>query len=443
MPFHTDSCWAGLFGSTATLGNMRSLVALCLAISLHAQVAPQLTAEQKKLNIESFEKVWTDVRDHHWEKNPGGLDWDAIHAEYRPKMDDANTMEAARKVMSDMLARLHQTHFGIIPAAVYSDVDIMAGDGSPGIDTRVLDGQAVVTRIDPGSPAEKAGVKLGWAVAAVNGKDLAPVIAKLKSDPNMHELTLERAVLARLTGPFGGTIHVEFLNASNERVPMDLALAEPRGRPSKFGNLPPQYVWFESKKIGATEYIAFNMFLDLPRIMGLFGDAVSSCKGCDGLIIDLRGNPGGIGGMAMGMAGFLVDKQDEKLGTMYMRGATMKFAVNPRADVFKGPVAVLVDGSSASTSEIFAGGLKDLGRARVFGTKSAAAALPSIIEKLPNGDAFQYAMANYISEGGKPLEGIGVIPDVEVQLSRKALLEGHDSVLDAALDWIKKQRGPK
>jgi carboxyl-terminal processing protease len=105
-------------------------------------------------------------------------------------------------------------------------------------------------------------------------------------------------------------------------------------------------------------------------------------------------------------------------------------------------VAILVDAEAASTSEIFAGGLKDLGRARVFGTRTAAAALPSVIERLPNGDGFQYAIANYISEGGKPLEGIGVQPDEEVKLSREALLAGHDSVLDAALEWIKKQGTP-
>jgi carboxyl-terminal processing protease len=81
------------------------------------------------------------------------------------------------------------------------------------------------------------------------------------------------------------------------------------------------------------------------------------------MVIDLRGNPGGIGGMAMGMAGWLVDKPGQRLGTMYMRGATLNFVINPRAEAFNGPVAVLVDGSSASTSEIFAGGLKDLGRA--------------------------------------------------------------------------------
>ena len=182
------------------------------------------------------------------------------------------------------------------------------------------------------------------------------------------------------------------------------------------------------------------MFLDLVRVMGNFADAVQGCMQCDGLIVDLRGNPGGIGGMAMGMAGWLVDKPDQRLGTMYMRDATLNFVINPRVDVFAGPVAVLVDGSSASTSEIFAEGLKDLGRARVFGTKTAAAALPSIFEKLPNGDGFQYATANYISAGGKPLEGLGVTPDVEVKLTREGLLAGHDAVLDAALEWIRKKK---
>src|SRR5205814_936643 len=158
-----------------------------------------------------------------------------------------------------------------------------------------------------------------------------------------------------------------------------------------------------------------------------------TCKTCNGVIVDLRGNPGGIGGMAMGIAGFLIDKPNQKLGTMYMRETTLKFGVNPRPEVFEGPVAILVDGLSASTSEILAGGLKDLGRARIFGTRTAAAALPSMFEKLPNGDGFQYAVANYVSVGGKPLEGLGVTPDVEVKLTREALLAGHDPVIDAAL----------
>jgi len=136
------------------------------------------------------------------------------------------------------------------------------------------------------------------------------------------------------------------------------------------------------------------------------------------------------------MAGFLVEEANRRLGTMYMRDTNLNFVINPRAEVFKGHVAVLLDANSASTSEILAGGLQDLGRARVFGTRSAAAALPSVFERLPNGDGFQYAIANYLSVNGKALEGIGVTPDVEVKLTREALLAGRDPVIEAALAWI-------
>lgn len=417
---------------------MRVLASL---LTLALPALAQLSDERKKLNVASFEKVWTTIRDKHWEKNPGGLNWKAVHDELRPKIDKAETMEEARAIMRDMLGRLKQTHFGILPADVYKDVDDAAkGEGSTGIDVRVLDGQVVVTNIDPGSTAEKAGVKTGWAIASVNEKPLAPILERLKKDPTIHELQLTRVMQARLSGPVGGSLKVAFVDGANQTKTIDLALGAPRGESTKFGNLPAMHVWFESKKLGNTGYIRFNIFLNLVRVMSNFSDAVSSCAKCDGIIIDLRGNGGGIGGMAMGMAGYLVDQADQQLGTMHLRDSKMNFVINPRPEVFSGPVAILVDGNSASTSEILAGGLKDLGRARVFGTISAAAALPSIIERLPNGDGFQYAIANYISKGGKPLEGLGVVPDTEVRLTRKSLLEGHDSVVDAALEWIKKQR---
>ena len=416
---------------------MRIVAGLLLVASV---ACAQLTAQQKQLNLESFEKVWTTIRDKHWEKNPGGLDWQKIHEEFRPKIERATSTREAREVMREMLGRLHETHFAIFPGNVYEDVGADgAGSGTAGFDTRVLDNQVIVTSIDAGSPAEKAGVHTGWAVASVDGKDLAGVVEKIKSVPELRELTLERAVEAALSGPVGGERTMIFLDGANRERTLKLALGPPRGEPSHFGNLPTEYVWFESKKFGNTGYVRFDLFLDLSRVMGQFGQAVADCKACDGFIIDLRGNPGGIGGMAMGMAGFLETKPDQKLGVMYLRDASLKFVINPRAQAFGGPVAVLVDGCSASTSEIFAGGLQDLGRARIFGTKTAAAALPSYIEKLPNGDGFQYAVANYISEGGKALEANGVTPDVEVKLTRATLLEGHDPVIDAALNWIEQR----
>ena len=178
-------------------------------------------------------------------------------------------------------------------------------------------------------------------------------------------------------------------------------------------------------------------------IMGRLSDAVLSCGSCDGFILDLRGNPGGIGGMAMGVAGLFVSKPDQKLGTMKTRESEAKFFVIPRADAFPGPLAILVDDMTGSTSEILAGGLKDLGRARIFGQRSAGAALPSVFERLPNGDGFQYAVANYVSQNGRALEGEGVQPDVEAKPTREALLGGHDPALEAARKWIEDQRKPK
>jgi carboxyl-terminal processing protease len=127
------------------------------------------------------------------------------------------------------------------------------------------------------------------------------------------------------------------------------------------------------------------------------------------------------------------------MGTMRTRGNTLKLVINPREPGYKGPVAILVDEMSGSSSEIFAGGVQGLPGVRVFGSRTMGATLPSLAERLPNGDGFQYAFASYISRNGVELEGKGVIPDVATPLTRAALLEGRDPAVEAAVDWILKQ----
>jgi len=421
----------------------RWAAAVTLALFAGALTAAELTPEQRKLNIDSFEYVWKTVRDKHWETKPGGLDWQAVHDEFRPKMDKADSMDAARGVMSEMLGRLHETHFGIVPAEVYStgSSSPTKGDVTTGIDVRVVGDQVLVTSVEANSSAAAEGVQRGWQILKIRDKDLAPVVKKLDetyAKSTLRDIVMRGSILSRLQGEQGEKVSVEFLDGKNQHVSKTLTQAKPRGTLTQFGYLYPMHVWFDSSKLnGNIGYVRFNIFLDPARVMNLFGEAVQSCKTCEGFVIDLRGNPGGIGAMAMGMAGWFIDQKEQKLGTLYMRNTTLNFIVNPRLTTFNGPVAMLVDGDSASTSEIFAQGMKDLGRARVFGSRTAAAALPSYFEKLPNGDGFQYAIANYISEGGKPLEGLGVTPDVETPITRKALLEGKDPALDAAISWIK------
>jgi carboxyl-terminal processing protease len=90
---------------------------------------------------------------------------------------------------------------------------------------------------------------------------------------------------------------------------------------------------------------------------------------------------------------------------------------------------------SISTTEIFAGGMQALGRARVFGVQTAGQALPSVPERLPNGDILYHAIADFLNPFGKTLEGAGVTPDTRVPLTRAALLKGRDAAMDAAIQW--------
>lgn len=413
-----------------------------------AAAAGELTPSQKQLNLASFETVWKTVRDSHWDPKLGGVDWQAAHDEFRPGVERATTMEEARAAMRHLLDRLHQTHFGIIPGDVYADVNGddrggSAGDTGTGMDVRVIGGKALVTAVEEGSPAAKAGVRPGWQILQVDGKELAGVIdsiARAYEKSTLRDLTLARAVLSRLHAEAGEAVRVRFLDGAGRTIDLGVGEGPPRGVKTKFGLLPPQYVWVDTRKLdGNTGYIAFNMFLDPARLMPAFEDALKSFTASGGVIVDLRGNPGGIGIMATGLAGWFLDKPGQRLGTMLTRDTPLNFVVNPRFPTFRGRLAVLVDGSSASTSEIFAGGLQDLKRARIFGTRTAGAALPSFIEKLPNGDGFQCATANYISEGGKALEGIGVTPDVQAPPTRELLLQGRDAALEAALHWINNQ----
>ncbi len=404
-----------------------------------------LSADQKQANLESFDFVWETVRDKHYDPDLGGLDWNALKDQYRPQVEAAETLDEARDAMRALLNELGQSHFGIISRRAYNEISDTDrdGDGVTGIEVRIVDGKALVVAVQPNSPAEKAGVRPGWIIEAVSGDSVEPALEKAAEafgDSNQYQLRASRVIEARLGGKVGADREIQFRDGDDEPVELKLKLVRETGQRASFGNLPAMYVHFESRKLeDQIAYVTFNAFFDPIRLMPALETVVRDNLEAEGFIIDLRGNPGGIGAMAMGMANWFVDEPGHKLGTMTTRDGSLHFTLNGRPLTYKGPLAILIDGCSASTSEILVGGLKDLGRARVFGTKTAGAALPSIIARLANGDGFQYAFANYVSSGGEVLEGQGVEPDEVIEPSREKLLEGKDPVLNAAVNWITSQ----
>lgn len=432
-----------------------ALLLLSLAASA-AQLPPaagaaRLSAAERERNIQSFEQVWKTVRDRHWDAKMNGVNWQAVHDELRPQIEKADSSEKARQILNNMLSRLKQSHFAVLAGEIRDEVQPETGsgaadsrDGQTGLDVRLVGEQVLVTLVEEGSAAAEQGIRPGWEVLAIDGKELAPIVSRVTAalqGSNLQPLAVRAAALAALAGKPGSTARLRLRNGGDQAVELPVSRVQPRGLRTEFGILPPMYVWSEWRKVdGGFGYLAFNMFMDPENVMRTVSTAVTACQDCQGLVIDLRGNPGGLGVMAMGLAGWFVTEKGQRLGTMYTREAELRFVINPRPVTYRGPLAILIDGCTGSTAEIFSGGMKDLKRARIFGARSAGAALPAAFEKLPNGDVFLYAFASYISEGGKPLEGNGVTPDVEVPLTRESLLRDRDPVLKSAIDWMKQQK---
>jgi carboxyl-terminal processing protease len=426
----------------------RCLAACLIAVAGPAgavPASPSTTEATQRLNLESFDYVWSTIRDRHFDPQFGGLDWNGVRDELRPRVARAVTTPGARAVVEEMILRLGLSHFNIIPSDIYAAMEKHDArspyDGSVGIAARVIDGQALVVSVIEGSPAAAAGVRPGWEILRVGEDDAREnlrLIAREYDGSTWKDALLAGAVQSRLEGRIGETITIKFRDGAEREIERWLTMEEARGRKVRFGHLPPFHVWIDTKTVdGEIGYIAFNMFLDPAHLMPAFNDAMRRFLAADGVILDLRGNPGGLTEMAMGMAGWLVKEKDSRLGTVYARDDQLKLIANPRPSTYDGPVAILVDGVTSSTAEFLAGGLKDLGRARIIGERTAGGALTSVIEKLPNGDGFQYALGSFVSARGESLEGHGVVPHLEVGPCRKTLLRGRDPALEAAIAWIR------
>jgi len=248
-------------------------------------------------------------------------------------------------------------------------------------------------------------------------------------------------VQRRLDGAAGGRVELRATDGTGAERRLQLERAPLAARIFRLGSFPPIPFRYESRRIGPdVGYIAFTAFVDPVGLSRAFAADLRAFEHTAGVIIDLRNNPGGLGALAMGLGGRLVSRPNQSLGTMITRDTELRFVLSPQPSPYQGLVAVLIDGTSGSASEILAAGLQALGRARVFGRPSAGAALPSVFERLPNGDGFQYAIAGYTTADGRTLEGRGVEPDELVPLSREALLAGQDPVIEAAVDWIRRTK---
>jgi carboxyl-terminal processing protease len=427
----------------------RRVLAVLVGLALASAPAPR-AQDWRTAAVRSFDDVWQTINDTFPDPAFGGLDWAAVARELRPGVEAAATPDDARDVIRRMLARLNRSHFVLLST---SPAEALRGPADVPADVRITADGALITRVT-NDAAARDGLAPGQVILSIDGTDTAALVGRADgADPRTRRLHAWRLVTQRLSGADGSRAALVVRGADGVRRELEIERAVAPGDVVTLGNLPPLRVAFERREARTPQgrragVIWFSVWMT--AVSDPFEKAIDAYRSADGLVIDLRGNPGGLAAMMRGLAGHVIDTP-LLLGTMHTRQADLSFIVNPRLATsdgravrpFAGPVALLVDELTGSTSETFAGALQSLGRARVFGRPTMGQALPAFTKPLPNGDVLMYAVGDFMTSSGKRIEGDGVIPDEVLELSAPALAGGHDEPLEAALRWIDARgRGP-
>ncbi|UCE65629.1 MAG: hypothetical protein JSU85_12290, partial [Candidatus Zixiibacteriota bacterium] len=352
--------------------------------------------------------------------------------------------DALIKLMNEMLRELKVSHYSVFR------MDKRAGSGSPllsggsiGIDLRLLGDDAVVTYMDPDFPAAKAGMKPGFIIKSINGVPVQEMIDEATAGEVPH--SNDRARISNICdevvkccfGQPGDTVAISYEDEAGISHDVTLQMKQRPNGTKIAEEFPTVYVDFKFKKLNDDiGYVYFNAVI--PPADSLFVEAMKAMGNIRGLIIDIRGNPGGMHEIGEAIASKLLS-ESTLFSLFRYRDSTVQVTVDPDPPIFEGPVAILIDVMNGSASERFSGCMQAIGRATIIGERSPGVVGPSEMKKLPNGASLMYLVAQSLTPDGIVLEGRGVIPDISVSLDRAALLEGRDTQIERAIDYLESE----
>ena len=313
-----------------------------------------------------------------------------VKRDYVEPIDDAELMESAiRGMVSDL-----DPHSQYLDAGEYRDIRISTTGSYTGIGIEIdeTDGKVMVVAPIAGSPAARSGIRGGDQLVAVNGRSL--------DGSNLQE-TIER-----LRGQAGSKVTVSVLR--DDQV-ID---HEMRRQVIRMVSVHREFL---APAFGYVRVSQFNE--NTTRELSRAVDELQEANGgmLDGLVLDLRDNPGGVLDAAVNVAdlfldsGIIVTAEGRSLDSRFRRSAH-------RGDILDGAdMVVLVNRGSASASEIVAGALQDNDRATVVGTETFGKGLVQTVVPLSRGRAIKLTTSRYYTPSGDSIQDVGIAPDVYVE----------------------------
>jgi carboxyl-terminal processing protease len=358
-------------------------------------------------NLTVFNSVWDLVNRKHYDPKFQGVDWNGAAEVFGPKAAAATNDNELYGTLNAMLAPLNDSHTHAIPPlqSVERRTQVRARTG---FNMTRVDRRWVVGEVLPGSPADEAGVKVGWIVVARNGE---PIGERANFRPKVGE-----------------EASWDFLDENDRQVRLSPA--------AKLLSIAPRQISRELK--GGFVYLRFDEF-DGPDRRWLSRELKKNAR-APGVVIDLRRNPGGET-FSLGISiGEFFDKAVD-CGTFISRGGSrwVKNSWQIGSARYLGPVVVLVDSATGSAAEIFAAVLQDHGRATVVGRRTAGAVLASWFYRLPDGGELQLSREDYIAPKGRRIESAGVEPDIVVPRVLADIRAGRDTDLETALRVLREK----
>lgn len=340
--------------------------------------------------------------------------YNAVKDAYVDPVDDNKLMHSAIKgLLLDLDP--HSAYLDKEDAEAFDENTSGAYDG---IGVEVLqqpDGTVKIIAPIDDTPAQRAGLKSGDVIIAVDGKLLQPAQdeAPLRGKPGSQtRLTIVREGTPK---PFDVTVQRETIRVASVRSRM----------------LEPGYGYVRLSQFQADTAASFET--QLAKLQAQSGGGTPG-KGLRGLVLDLRSNPGGLLTSAVQIADDLLDsgKIVSTKGRVPISDA--EFGATPGDRMGGAPVVVLVDAGSASASEVLAGALHDNKRARVVGSRTFGKGSVQTVLPLDNGDSVKLTTARYYTPSGKSIQALGIVPDVVLQPDRPAsLLPGQSPYAEASL----------